>query len=281
MHYQHRFHAGNFADVFKHVLLTGLFRALNRKDKAWCYLDTHAGAGSYDLADEAAGRTDEYRNGISRLWNAQTPPEMVGDFLARVRARNPEGELRHYPGSPLLAASFARAGDRLLLCERVPEIAELLRQQVGGDDRAHVHVRDGYEAVSLLPPVEKRGLILVDPPFERPDEFEQCGRFLQRGVQRFGNGVFAVWYPYKNRFQTERWLRRVQRECPREALNFVLHNGASGEGQMRTCGLLVINPPFSFVAEAREALFWLKPRLSQGPDATIDIDPWPAGGAQA
>src|SRR5690606_36863963 len=137
MHYQHRFHAGYFADVFKHVLLTGLFRALNRKDKAWCYLDTHAGAGGYDFSDEATGRTDEYRNGIARLWNAPTPPEMVADFLGRVRALNPDGELRHYPGSPLLATSFARAHDRLLLCERVPEIAELLRQHVGGDARAH------------------------------------------------------------------------------------------------------------------------------------------------
>jgi 23S rRNA (adenine2030-N6)-methyltransferase len=274
VHYQHRFHAGNFADVFKHVLLLALLRALSAKDRPWCYAETHAGAGDYDLADEAAARTAEFHDGIARLWDCTATPAAVTDYLALVRACNPDGRLRHYPGSPRLALHAARAQDRLLLCERVPAIAEQLRNALGADARVHLHRRDGYELPALLPPAEKRGLVLVDPPFERVDEFDACADLLALALRRFVGGVFAIWYPLKQRHATERWLRRVRRETAREALNLQLAVSHAAEGEMRACGLLVVNPPFAFRAPAQEALTWLTPRLAQGPGAGFIAEPW-------
>ena len=194
MHYQHAYHAGNFADVFKHVLLCGLLAALGRKDKPWCFFDTHAGAGDYDLAGEGATRTGEWRDGIGRLADVAGAPEMVVDFL-RIALAAPG----RYPGSPLFACDLARPGDRLVLCEKVPAVAEQLKRALRGDARAAVHLRDGYEAASLLPPAEKRGLVLIDPPFERVDEFEAVGDFLEQALARFAGGVYTAWYPLKNR----------------------------------------------------------------------------------
>ncbi len=274
VHYQHRFHAGNFADVFKHVLLLALLRALSAKDKPWCYAETHAGAGDYDLADEAAGRTAEFRDGIVRLWDRSDAPAPVADYLEQVRALNGSSVLRRYPGSPRLALQSARPHDRLLLCERVPAISEQLRSALGADPRVHVHRRDGYELGALLPPPEKRGLVLIDPPFERPDEFDACADFLALGLKRFAGGVFAVWYPLKQRHTTERWLRRVQRETTREALNLQLAVSHPAEGAMRACGLVVVNPPFAFRAPAQAALAWLAPLLAQGPGAAFNMESW-------
>ncbi|MES0875192.1 23S rRNA (adenine(2030)-N(6))-methyltransferase RlmJ [Sinimarinibacterium thermocellulolyticum] len=277
MHYQHRYHAGNFADVFKHVLLLALLRALSAKDKPWCYLDTHAGAAEYDLSDEAALRTGEFADGVARLWAADGAPPAVADWLAVVRARNPDGALRRYPGSPLLALTAARAKDRLLLCERVPAVAEQLRGKMLADPRVHVHRRDGYELASLLPPAEKRGLVLVDPPFERVDEFDACAAFVAEGLRRFAGGVFAVWYPFKQRYATERWLRRMRRETAREALNLQLCVSHAADGEMRACGLLVINPPYAAQAPIAEALAWLTPRLAQGEGAGHAAQRWSVG----
>lgn len=276
MHYQHRYHAGNFADVFKHTLLVALLRALSTKDKPYCYIETHAGAGLYDLEDVAARRTDEAREGIARIYGERgAPPAAVQAYLDAVRAANPDGVLRHYPGSPWFAQRFARAQDRLLLCERVPAVVESLRQTLGEDARVHVHARDGYEALALLPPVEKRGLMLVDAPFERADEFDAGAQFLKAALHRYAGGVYAIWYPYKNRHATERWLRRVQRECPREALNLEIAVSRAADGEMRACGLLVINPPFAFREEAEIALRWLEPRLMQGAGHRHAIEIWP------
>jgi len=264
MHYRHRFHAGNFADVFKHTLLIGLIDALNRKDKPWCYVDTHAGAGEYDLADEGATRTGEWHDGIGRLVGWQQAPELVAKLLALVATENPDGTLRHYPGSPRIAQALARPGDRLVLCEKVPDVADALKHALRGAGVA-VHVRDGYEAHALLPPVEKRGLTLIDPPFERPDEFDAVAELLKKSVQRFSGGQYAVWYPLKNRHVAGQFVRRVARDCQRPLLDLTLSTDAPGEGQMRACGLLVVNPPFGFEAQAAETLQALTPLLAQGP----------------
>lgn len=271
MHYQHRFHAGNFADVFKHVLLCALVQALNRKDKPWSYLETHAGAASYDLSDAAALKTGEWQDGIGRLW-PPTESGALSDYLRIVRAHNPGPVLRHYPGSPEFVRALARPDDRLALCEKVPEIHAELRERMRGDARIAVHLRDGYEAHALLPPKEKRGLVLVDPPFERPDEFEALAAFLDKALARFAQGVFAVWYPLKKRYDAERWLRRLQRGLGRPSLNCRFDSGAPGEGQMRGCGLVVVNPPFQFEREAGAALRLLAGRLAQGRRAQAGCD---------
>lgn len=273
MHYRHRFHAGNFADVFKHVLLCGLLTALNRKDKPWFFLDTHAGAGLYDLLGADPARTGEWQDGIARIWDgAQSPPPAVAEYLRFLRLfQGRDGGLRLYPGSPALAAKLARPGDRLALCERTAEVAEELRYAMSGVENAAIHVRDGYESLGLLPPAEKRGLVLIDPPFEAVDEFDRIAAWLDSALSRFAHGVYAIWYPLKNGHASARFLRRVRRDADRPALVCSLETGAPGIGQMRACGLLVLNPPFGFEAQARDALHWLAPRLAQGAQPTWSV----------
>lgn len=260
MHYQHRYHAGNFADVFKHVALCGLLASLNRKDTPWCYLETHAGTGLYDLTSVTADRTGEFRDGIERLWGLENGPEPLMRYLQTVRVDNSSGRLHSYPGSPRFAQSFMREKDRLVLCEKVPVMADQLKQNLRV---AEIHKRDGYEAISLLPPKEKRGLVLIDPPFERPDEFEACNEFLRAALARFAQGVYAVWYPLKNVHVADRFKRRAA-TLKREALTMELDTGAKSEGQMHGCGLLVVNPPFRFAEEIEPTMRALADLLAQG-----------------
>ena len=265
MHYRHSYHAGNFADVFKHVVLCGLIQALNRKDKPWCYLETHSGAGAYDLEGEGAARTGEWRDGIGRLHGMGGAPALVQVFLDVVSGLNGTGALRHYPGSPLFAQALARERDRLVLCEKVPEVAAELRENLKGERRAVVHRRDGYEAHALLPPAEKRGLMLIDPPFERPDEFDAAAELLEKSLTRFAAGIYAVWYPLKNRHAAGRFERRILRACDEPPLRLAFENGAPGEGQMRGCAVLVVNPPFGFERELQPSGQLLARMLAQGP----------------
>lgn len=263
MHYQHRYHAGNFADVLKHVALCCLLQALNRKPKPWFYLDTHAGAGRYDLRDEAAGRTAEFHNGIERLRAAADAPGCVQAYL-RLAVDTPHT----YPGSPLIALACARPGDRLALCEAVVPVCAQLRAAVqAGPASAQVavHARDGYGAHGLLPPPEKRGLVLVDPPFERSDEYEAVSEFALQGLARFASGIFALWYPVKNLHAADAFRRRLAVRLNRPALDLRLSVGPPRDGTMRGCGLVVINPPYGFETAMKTALAWLAPRLAQEP----------------
>lgn len=276
MHYRHSYHAGNFADVFKHVVLCALLAALSRKDKPWCYVETHAGAGAYDLAGEGAARTGEWRDGIGRLHglgpDGHVPP-LLQAYLDVVRGVNGTGALRHYPGSPLFAQAFARERDRLVFCEKVPEIAAELRASLKGERRAVVHQRDGHEAHALLPPAEKRGLVLVDPPFERADEFAAAAELVEKSLARFAGGVYAVWYPLKNRHAAARFERRVARACAGPPLRLALDNGAPGEGQMRACAVLVVNPPYGLEGELEPSGRRLARLLAQGPRPRYEAGP--------
>lgn len=265
MHYRHSYHAGNFADVFKHVVLCALLQALSRKDKPWCYLETHSGAGAYDLEGEGAARTGEWRDGIGRLAGLDRVPELLDRYLGIVRGLNGDGTTRHYPGSPLFAQALARERDRLVFCEKVPEVVADLRENLKGERRAVVHHRDGYEAHALLPPAEKRGLVLVDPPFERPDEFDAAGELVGKAIGRFAGGIYAIWYPLKNRHAAGRFERHVARACDEPPLRLAFENGAPGEGQMRGCAVLVINPPFGLERELDESGRLLARLLAQGP----------------
>jgi 23S rRNA (adenine2030-N6)-methyltransferase len=273
VHYRHSYHAGNFADVFKHVLLTGLLLALNRKDKPWCYYDTHAGTGDYDLGGEGAERTGEWREGVGRLDDETGAPQLAAEYLRLLReARARRGE-RHYPGSPQFACALARSEDRLVLCEKVPEVAAALRQSLRGDPRVAIHLRYGYEAHALLPPAQKRGLVLIDPPFERTDEFEAIAGLIEKSAARFAGGVCAAWFPVKDAHRASRFVRRVARDTARPVLDLRFDTGESAEGQMHACGLLVVNPPFGFEPAAAAALQWLQPRLAQGPRAGCSVTP--------
>lgn len=290
MHYRHAFHAANFADVFKHVLLVGLLTELSKKAKAWVYVDTHAGAGAYPLAEGAAGSMSEWRHGIalvnsSAIAIGSEVPKMVDDYRTalRVCGFNPAAGHLVYPGSPELARNFARpaVGDRLVLCEKVEAVAETLRMTMRGSAIAtQIHMRNGYEAWSLLPPQEKRGLILIDPPFEQPGEFDAIAELAKRTGERFANAVQAIWYPLKDERACNQFVRRISRDTRRPALDLRIETDAPSRSvdangiakrRMTACGFLVVNPPFGFEDEARAAVPWLCRNMAQGQHAGWSI----------
>lgn len=264
MNYRHAFHAGNFADVMKHALLVWLLDALARKPRPFFVLDTHAGPGFADLQAEPATRTGEWRAGIGRLL-ADTPPASGGGgtddplarYLAIVRG------LGLYPGSPALIRALLRPGDRLACCELHPEDHARLRARFARDPQVGVHLRDGYEAVkALLPPPERRGLILLDPPFESPDEFATLAQALRTGLARFPAGVFAAWYPIKHRAPIRDFFASLEGLRDLVAAELWLR-APLDPGRLNGCGLLVANPPYGFEAEAPDLLDVLRARLAE------------------
>lgn len=247
MNYRHAYHAGNFGDCMKHALLVWLLRALQRKPAPVFVLDTHAGAGGYDLRAAPAERTQEWRGGIGRLLG--DPPAALADY---VRLIDDPGA---YPGSPGLIRGMLCPVDRLACCELHPEDASALRRRFAGDAQVAVHHRDGWEALgALLPPAEKRGLVLIDPPYESKDDFDRLVHGLRRGVRRFGNGVFAAWYPIKH-LAPIRALHDAARDCliPDLVAAELLIREPTDPARLNGCGMLVRNPPFGF-AEAAPAI---------------------------
>jgi len=276
MNYRHQFHAGNFADVWKHALLLPLIRGLQRKEKGFLFLDTHAGRGSYDLAAAAHGesleRTPEHPEGIGRL---ETAKDLNGDlaaYLALVRqfdrSRGNFGQsLRFYPGSPWLAQLSLRPQDRLALCELHPQEHDALIAEFASERRVSVHALDGYKAVrAMLPPLEKRALVLIDPPFEEKDEFTQIVSAMVDGLRRSPAATFAVWYPLTERARADAFLDDVLRQafppCFTAELTIA---GEFSPLKMRGCGLLVVNPPWQIEAELAPIIADLAKRLAQEP----------------
>lgn len=260
MKYRHAFHAGNFADVTKHVVLVALLSRLTRKPRPLFVLDTHAGRGRYDLT--APHTATEARAGVLRLASAQraTLPELLRRYLEIVGAPTAGTPWRHYPGSPLVTAALLRAGDRAAFCEREPGEAAALRHELGGDRRCSVHCRDGYEALgALLPPTEKRGLALVDPPYEEPEpELERVAEALAATARRWPQGVLAGWYPIKLGDTTARFHRRLLASGLERLLvvELCIHPDDSRAG-LNGSGLVIVNPPWQLDQDLRGAL----PRL--------------------
>ncbi|HWP94875.1 MAG TPA: 23S rRNA (adenine(2030)-N(6))-methyltransferase RlmJ [Gammaproteobacteria bacterium] len=272
MNYRHAFHAGNAVDVVKHVALVALLRALARKDKPFFYLETHAGRGRYDLVAEASRRTGEFREGIGRLWAAHAPRcEDLAAYRALVAALNPglaAGETpRFYPGSPSLAAALARPGDRLVFCELHAEDCAALRALFHGRAGVAVHHRDGYEALkAFLPPAERRGLVFIDPPFEAADEFRAVVRHLGEAYARWPTGVYALWFPIKERASVAALYRGVATSETRRVLRTEFHLAPEGHVPgLRGCGVLIFNPPWqierTLAAAYGELRAALAPRL--------------------
>jgi 23S rRNA (adenine2030-N6)-methyltransferase len=266
MNYRHLFHAGNFADCFKHALLVSLVDSLARKPTPFCVLDTHAGAGRYDLDAEPARRTREADRGIRRL--LQHPSSALARYLDLVNSFD------LYPGSPLLIRALLRPNDRLVCCELNPREARTLRSLFYRDPQVSVHERSGWEALEgLLPPKEKRGLILVDPPFERGDEFSALADGLRRGYRRFARGVFAAWYPIKHLAPVRNFLADVESSLIRDIVAVELYlREATDPGRLNGCGLLVINPPFGFEGQAGPIANAVLDRLGGNePQARVNI----------
>ncbi|HYD06035.1 MAG TPA: 23S rRNA (adenine(2030)-N(6))-methyltransferase RlmJ [Reyranella sp.] len=275
MNYRHAYHAGNFADVLKHLALVELLRLLTAKDKKLFVLDTHAGVGGYDLAAGLAARTREADSGIMRLMAMPRAgmPEAVARYLAAVAAYDRKfgrGDgLRHYPGSPRLARAGLRPGDRFIACELHPQDALALKREFAGDRAVEVRQADGYHALkALLPPVERRGLVLVDPPFEVTDEFDRLARALKHALRRFATGCYAVWYPIKDEAAVEAFRATL---AGLKALILELRLDAVPDGKLAACGLAVINPPWTFQETMAGALPWLGSAL----DARTAMAPIP------
>lgn len=250
MNYRHAFHAGNFADVFKHTILIGLLEALRAKPGAFCYVDTHAGRGLYDLRGDEATRTGEADEGVQRLLAAGDLPPALRDYLDRILALpgNGGGALAAYPGSPLLARGLLREQDRAVLCELQAEEAAALRAALRGDARLAVHQRDGYEALkALLPPAQKRGLVLIDPPFEaQGGEYAAIQKALDEAFRRWPNAIYAVWYPIKKReaiVPFHRWLRGAPGDVL--AAELLIHPDHSPL-RLNGCGMAIANAPWQF-----------------------------------
>ena len=258
MNYRHAFHAGNFADVFKHAVLALLLKSLVRKDAPFCYLDTHAGAGRYDLESEAARKTGEYRDGIERIWD-KTPLSGLEDYLAAVRAMNPAGTLQCYPGSPAIARYLFRSQDRMVLIEQHPEVYEQLKAEFANDHRVTVQRQDGYAALkSFLPPREKRGLVMIDPPYESMNEYAEAVDGLRAAHARWSTGVFAVWYPIKDRAPVQGFHRQLRASGIRKMLVAELcPYPADSAFRLNGSGIVIVNPPW----QVDETLAALLPRL--------------------
>jgi len=238
VNYRHAYHAGNFADCFKHALYVWLLRAMARKETPFFVLDTHAGTGNYDLTASEAERTGEWRAGIGRLL-ADTPPPLA-DYVGLVR------ELGLYPGSPAIARALLRKQDRLAVCEFHPVDAAALDRRFGRDGRVQVHRRDGYEAIgALLPPPERRALVLIDPPYEREDEFVAVVEALTAGVSRLRGGVFAAWYPIKHRAPVREFFEGIKSAGLRDVIAAeIFLREPLDPARLNGCGLVVVNPPF-------------------------------------
>ncbi len=261
MNYRHVFHAGNFADVFKHAVLTLLLKALAAKDKPYVYLETHAGAGRYDLESEAARRTGEARAGIGRLWPQRENFPELADYFAAVQALNRAGAPRFYPGSPRLARRLLRAQDRMALFELVPEECARLHDEFARDAQVQVFCQDGYAGLkSALPPRERRGLVLVDPPYEAGGEFTQAFEGLRAAHERWTTGIFALWYPVKERAPVARLYRALAASGIRKILcaELMLYPEDTAF-RLNGSGMIVVNPPWKLDETLRDLL----PRLQQ------------------
>lgn len=254
MNYRHAFHAGNFADVHKHVVLLALLERLKQKPKPLVYLDTHAGRGWYDLRAEDATRGAEWREGIARLAGR---PARSADLLRYLQATHAAGATpTRYPGSPVLALDALRDGDRAVLVEQQPAEAQALKQSTPGKRSVAVVCGDGYAALkTYLPPRENRGLVLIDPPYEADTEFADAQQALRLGLSRWPNGVFALWYPIKAGAQAQRLNAALQASGLRKLLRLELTvRPADSPLGLNGSGLVIANPPWRFDGEIAEAL---------------------------
>ena len=255
MNYRHGYHAGNFADVVKHLAEIAILIHLAKKETPFAVIDSHAGRGRYDLGSEQALKTGEAASGIQALAGLSGTP-LLDRYLALVEEEGPQT----YPGSPLIAAKLLRPQDRLAAIEKHPEEAEALKKALSPWRKAYVEEGDGYTRLAaLLPPPERRGLVLIDPPFEAPDEFESLGRSVRTAFRRFATGIYLIWYPIKS----DASARALEGEVLADARKVLRIEAAieAAEGKLARAGLLVLNPPFGFAASMEEALAKIAPRL--------------------
>jgi 23S rRNA (adenine2030-N6)-methyltransferase len=277
MNYRHAFHAGNFADVVKHAVLARLLVHLRGKPAAYRAIDTHAGAGLHDLAGPEAARSGEWRNGIERVLRARiegTPGALLAPYLEAVAACNPSGRVTIYPGSPAIVRAFLRAQDRLVACELEPNAAAALKRNFASDRRIKAIAIDGWTALNAyVPPKERRGLVLIDPPFEDAGDFSRLGQGLEAAHHKWANGTYLLWYPIKAREQPDALARRLRRSGIGKILRAEVGIAPLDEpSRLSGCGLIVVNPPWTLEPELQILLPALAAVLADPDRGSARID---------
>jgi len=271
--YRHAFHAGNFADVHKHAVVTILLTALQKKDAGLCYLDTHGGAGRYDLRSSEAAKNAEYLNGIARVWQAGNPPAALAPYLSAIRAVNeglaPHPRVpRYYPGSPRLARTLLRPQDRMVLTELHSTEIGALRHEFAGDQQVAVHHLDAYRGLkAFLPPQQRRGLVLIDPAYELREEGERIAAALIAAWQRWPQGVYALWYPLTNRALADRLQQKlIKTGIEKVLVSEIALQPPTNARRLTGSGLLIINPPWQANKAIAETCIWLSACLAENDD---------------
>jgi 23S rRNA (adenine2030-N6)-methyltransferase len=274
MNYRHAFHAGGFADVIKHIVLVRILTYLQEKPAAFRVIDSHAGAGLYDLTSEEARRGGEWLTGIARVMQArfsETTLPLVKPYLDIVRAFNSERDLKAYPGSPLIARALLRPQDRMTACEVEPNARKRLIDALRRDTQARVVDLDGWLALpAFVPPKERRGLVLIDPPFEQKDEFERLAEGFAQAFAKWPSGSFLLWYPVKSRRVTDNLARHVAElvgagPSPGKALRLEFSVAPqTADAGLVAAGLLIVNPPWTLAGELKAILAELEKPLGQG-----------------
>lgn len=276
--YRHVFHAGNHADVLKHSVLLAVLDYFNQKDKPYWVIDTHAGAGGYRFDAGRSKAHAEYEDGIGRLWDRQDLPPLLAAYVAAVRTDNPDGRLKRYPGSPLLALRTMRPSDRLRLFELHPADVKLLAQNItaaapDAQKRAAIKQEDGFAGLkALLPPPPRRGLVVIDPAYEDKRDYAQVVTAVKEGLQRFATGTFMVWYPLLQKNESITLAGKLKKLAS-DWLNVTLTvQPPSPDGMgMHGSGVFLVNPPWTLAGELKETLPWLVDVLKVGADGTAEF----------
>jgi 23S rRNA (adenine2030-N6)-methyltransferase len=274
--YRHAFHAGNHADVLKHAVLVQLLRYLGQKDKAYWYIDTHAGAGIYALHEGYAAKTGESASGIVRLWQRRDLPPLLADYVQEVSAVNPDGELRYYPGSPYLAWRLMREQDRMRLFELHSTEIEVLRHNFrDAGRRAMLFAGDGLDGLkALLPPAPRRALILVDPSYEDKRDYARTLTCVEEGLKRFATGTYAVWYPQVARLDSQRFPEQLKRLQDKNWLHVSLTVSSPPEDGFGLfgSGMFILNPPYTLSQMLKETMPILVEALGQDKSAQFKLE---------
>ena len=271
--YRHAFHAGNYADVLKHLVLTRIVTHLTKKPGPVCYIDTHAGAGGYSLVSSEAKKTDEFSQGIGLLWGQKKLPTALAEYRELVERFNQGPTLKHYPGSPWLARQLLRKSDRLELCELHPKDHPLLAKQFAGERRVKCYFEDGFKrSLALVPPVERRGLVLIDPSYEVKHDYDKVVSHIKALHKRFATGTYALWYPLVDVARIKRMEQAFVSSGMRniELYEVSLTRDHAQPG-MTGSGMIVVNPPWTLKKDVREALEWFGPQISDNGQALYRI----------
>lgn len=283
MNYRHAFHAGNFADVFKHAVLCRILNYLRAKPAAFRVIETHAGAGLYDLSGAEASRGGEWRDGIARLMAAELAPPVAAlltPYLEVINALNERGRLKLYPGSPALARAWLRPQDRLIACEIEPQAAAALRQNLRNDIRIKTLDVDGWTALgAYVPPKERRGLVLVDPPFEDRADFRRLAHGLADAHRKWATGIYALWYPIKGTAERDALAKSLRRQGIAKMLRSEIVVAPLGNpDRLNGCGMILVNPPWTLENELAVLLPALASILGREGKGSFRLD-WLAGEA--